>query len=75
MGREGTTVPLMCRGWECARLGSAIRRVSFYVSLVGGGLRLSGSSSGNNGNVYIGHESDWGEYLRTTGPGPRTTWI
>jgi hypothetical protein len=32
---------LMCRGRECARLGSATRLVSFYVSLVGGGLRPS----------------------------------
>ena len=43
----GTT--LMCRGRECARLGSATRRVSFYASLVGGGLRLSGS----NGSVRV----------------------
>jgi hypothetical protein len=28
----------------CARLGSPTRRVSFYASLVGGGLRLSGPS-------------------------------
>jgi hypothetical protein len=37
----------------CARLGSATRRVSFYTSLVGGGLRLSGSSSGSNGSVRV----------------------
>jgi hypothetical protein len=37
----------------CKRLGSATRRVSFYVSLVGGGLRLSGPSSGNNGGVRV----------------------
>ncbi len=30
----------------CTRMGSTTRRVSFYVSLVGGGLRLSGPSSG-----------------------------
>ena len=54
---------LMCRGRECARLGSATRRVSFYAPLVGGGLRLSGPSSGGNGSVrvkYIGHEiANW----------------
>jgi hypothetical protein len=33
----------------CVRLGSTTRLVSFYESLVGGGLRLSGSSSGRNG--------------------------
>ena len=33
---------LMCRGRECARLGSATRLIFFYVSLVGGGLRPSG---------------------------------
>ena len=48
----GGTV-LMCRGRECARLGSATRRVSFYVSLVGGGLRLSRPSSGSNGSVRV----------------------
>ena len=48
----GGTV-LMCRGWECARIGSATRRVSFYVSLVGGGLRLSRPSSGRNGSVRV----------------------
>jgi hypothetical protein len=37
----------------CAQLGSAARRVSFYTSLVGGGLRLSGPSSGNNGSVRV----------------------
>ncbi len=37
----------------CARLGSADRRVSFYASLVGGGLRLSGPSSGSNGSVRV----------------------
>jgi hypothetical protein len=40
---------LMCRGRECARLGSATRRVSFYASLGGGGLRPSGTSSGSTG--------------------------
>jgi hypothetical protein len=102
---------LMCHGRECARLGSATRRVSFYTSLVGGGLRLSRPSSGSNGSVRVyrrvifgkqnwrcaklvgvgwtsigalsevcvggrrgtGSGSDWGEHLRTTGPGPRTT--
>ena len=44
---------LMCHGRECARLGSATRRVSFYSSLVGGGLRLSGTSSGSNGSVRV----------------------
>jgi hypothetical protein len=44
---------LMFRGRECARLGSATRRVSFYVSLVGGGLRLSRPSSGSNGSVRV----------------------
>ena len=34
---------LMCRGREYARLGSTTRCVSFYASLVGGGLRLSRS--------------------------------
>jgi hypothetical protein len=33
--------------------GSATRRVSFYASLVGGGLRLSGPSSGSNGSVRV----------------------
>ena len=37
----------------CARLSSAARRVSFYTSLVGGGLRLSGPSSGSNGSVRV----------------------
>ncbi len=37
----------------CARLGSTARRVSFYTSLVGGGLRLSGPSSGSNGSVRV----------------------
>ena len=37
----------------CARLGSVTRRVSFYTSLVGGGLRLSRSSSGSNGSVRV----------------------
>jgi hypothetical protein len=94
---------LMYRGWECARLGSSTRHVSFYASLVGGGLRLSRPSSGRNGSVrvyrrvifgkqnwvgwtsigalselWVGGRrgpdsgSDLGEYLRTTGPGPRT---
>ena len=43
----------MCHGRECARLGSSTRLVSFYTSLVGGGLRLSGSSSGRNGSVRV----------------------
>jgi hypothetical protein len=34
---------LMCRGRECVRLGSGTRHVCFYVSLVGGGLRPTGS--------------------------------
>jgi hypothetical protein len=47
--RHGTDVP-----WTgCARLASATPRVSFYVSLVGGGLRLSGPSSENNGSVRV----------------------
>jgi hypothetical protein len=40
----------------CTRLGSTTRRVSFYVSLcslVDGGLRLSGPSSGRNGSVRV----------------------
>jgi hypothetical protein len=37
----------------CARLGSATRRVSFYASLVGGGLRLSWPSLGCNGSVRV----------------------
>ena len=37
----------------CARLSSAARRVSLYTSLVGGGLRLSGPSSGSNGSVRV----------------------
>jgi hypothetical protein len=32
----------------CTRMGSETRRVSFYTSLVGEGLRLSGPSSGSN---------------------------
>ena len=44
---------LMCRGRECARLGSATRRVSFYASLSDGGLRPSGSSSGSSSSVRI----------------------
>ena len=47
----GTT--LMCLGRECEGLGSATRLVSFYSSLVGGGLRLSGPSSGGNGSVRV----------------------
>jgi hypothetical protein len=49
----------------CARLGSATRRVSFYTSLVGGGLRLllhlSGSSSGRNGSVRVYRRVIFGE--------------
>ncbi len=38
----------------CTQLGSVTqRRVSFYTSFVGGGLRLSGSSSGSNGSVRV----------------------
>jgi hypothetical protein len=37
----------------CARMGSTTRRVSFYESLVDGGLRLSGSSLGRNGSVRV----------------------
>ena len=44
---------LMYRGRECSRMGSATRRVSFYESLVGGGLSLSWPSSGNNGSVRV----------------------
>ncbi len=44
---------LMCLGRECARLGLVNRRVSFYLSLVGGGLRLSGPSLGRNGCVRV----------------------
>ncbi len=44
---------LMCRGRECARWGSATRHFSFYASLVGGGLRPSGTSSGSTGSVRI----------------------
>ncbi len=39
----------------CTRLGSLTRRVSFYVSLVGGDLRLFGPSSGTNGSVGAYH--------------------
>ncbi len=44
---------LMCHGRECARLGSTTRRVSFYASMVGGGLRLSRPSSGSNSRVRV----------------------
>ena len=44
---------LMYLGRECARFGLATRRVSFYASLVGGGLRLSRPSSGSNGSVRV----------------------
>ncbi len=44
---------LMCRGRECARLGSATRRVSFCASLDGGGLRPAGSSSESSGSVRV----------------------
>ena len=44
---------LMWRGRECVQLGSATRHVSFYASLVGGGLRLSRSSSGSIGSVRV----------------------
>ena len=47
----GTT--LMCRGRECTRLGSATRLIFFYVSLVGGGLRPSGFSTGRSGSVRV----------------------
>ena len=53
---------LMCRGRECARLGSATRRVSFFVSLVGGGLRLSRPSSGSNGSVRLYRRVIFGNY-------------
>ncbi len=46
---HGTDVPRT----GCARLGSATRRVSFYLSLVGGGLPLSGPSSGSSGSVRV----------------------
>jgi len=42
---------LMCHGRECARLGSGTRLIFFYVTLVGGGLRPSGTSSGSSGSV------------------------
>ncbi len=61
----GTDVPRT----GCARLGSATRRVSFYASLVGGGLRLSGSSSGTNGSVRVYRRVIFGKqncrYVRT----------
>jgi hypothetical protein len=49
---------LMYRGRECARLGSATQRI-FYASLVGGGLRPSGPSSGSSDSVrvYMGRGS------------------
>jgi hypothetical protein len=53
----GTDVPRT----GCARLGSATRRVSFYTSLVGGGLRLSGPSSGSNGSVRVYRRVIFGE--------------
>jgi hypothetical protein len=37
----------------CAQMGSATRHVSFYASLVGGGLRLSRPSSGSNSSVRV----------------------
>jgi hypothetical protein len=46
---HGTDVPRT----GCARLGLTTRRVSFYASVVGGGLRLSGPSSGSNGSVQV----------------------
>jgi hypothetical protein len=50
----------------CVRLGSGTRRVSFYESLVGGGLRLSGSSSGSNGSVRV-YRSDMRTLWSTVG--------
>jgi hypothetical protein len=44
---------LMCHGRECTYLGSGTRRVSFYTSQVGGGLRPSGSFSGRIGSLRI----------------------
>jgi hypothetical protein len=38
---------------ECERLGSETRRIFFYASLVAGGLRSSGSSSGRTGSVRV----------------------
>ncbi len=46
---HGTDVPRT----GCTRMGSATRHVSFYASLVGGGLRLSGPSSGSNGSDWV----------------------
>ena len=37
----------------CARLGSAARRVSFYESMDGGGVRPSGPSSGSSDSVRV----------------------
>ncbi len=45
----------------CARMGSETRRVSFYVSMVGGGLRLSGPSSGTNGSVRVYRRVNFGK--------------
>ena len=44
---------LMCHRRECVRLGSATRLIFFYTSLVGGGLRPSGPSSGSSGSVRV----------------------
>jgi hypothetical protein len=54
----GGTV-LMWHGRD-TRMGSTTRHVSFYVSLVGGGLRLSGSSSGSNGSVWVYRRVNFG---------------
>ncbi len=43
----------------CARVGSVTRRVSSYTLLVGGGLRLSGPSSGSNGSVRVYRSVMW----------------
>jgi hypothetical protein len=68
---HGTDVPRT----GCARLGSATPHVSFYVSLVDGGLRLPGTSSGSNGSVRVyrrgilvnksdhGVDVDWNHFI------------
>jgi hypothetical protein len=50
---DTTLMTLMYLGWECVRLDSTTRRVSFYASLSGGGLRPSGSSSGSTVGTRI----------------------
>ena len=55
---------LMCRGRECARLGSATRLVSFYVSLVGSSIVMS--------NLGVGQG---GPYLSAFLEGPRSIYM